>query len=110
MRNLFIDTSLALAPDGVLPITDFGIRIISRFEAEIYCTVGGKDISSIVDIDVDYSPEETGTSEYPGGPASAEIINIFGLNIAERHSYDEYMTLHNTEDELLKVIERDRNE
>ena len=103
--TLFTDTSLALAHDGVLPITDFGITIKSRYEAEIYYTVGGQDASAIVDIKVAISPREAGNNESPGFHASAEIIDIFGLSVAEKHAYDKWSIDNGIEEELLHAIE-----
>ncbi len=108
MNNLFNSLSQDLAPEGALQITDFGVRIISRTEAEIYYDIEGQATSSIVDINVEYEPAEAATYDCPAIPARAEIIDVFGLSVQERHAYDKFMADNDLEEELLYCIEGDK--
>ena len=102
MSKLFAKLSQALSPDGVIPITDFRITIKSRYEAIIVYDIGGETLSYDVDIKVGYTPAEQGLGTYPGCEARAEITEVIGLSIAERHEYDKFMAENDIEPELLK--------
>ena len=107
--NLLASTGAALDTAGVLPITDFTVKILSRFEAEISYDLAGQTIPEfIVDINVEYEPKEGAVRDCPGSPARAEIIDIFSLNIAERDAYDKWELDNDIEEELLHAIEGDK--
>jgi hypothetical protein len=86
-------------------ITDFGITIKSRTEAEIFYDIGGDPVSYDIDIKVDYTPAENAVGDYPGCPASAEIAKVIGLSVAERQEWTKYLSENRLqiERDLLKM-------
>ena len=102
MSSLFHELTQALSPEGVIPITDFRIIIKSRYEAAIFYDIGGETLSYDVDIKVEHTPGEPECGNNPGVPARAEIVEVIGLSIAERHEYDKWMAENDIEPELLK--------
>jgi len=87
------------------PIEDFVVRIKSTTEAKLIYSVEGEDIEVIVDMEAEYDEGEEMSFERQGMPKRAEIINVFGLSIAEQHEYDKWMLENDIEPELIKVFE-----
>ena len=108
MNNLFPELSQALSPDGVIPITDFGVIVKSRYELDIYYNIGDQEISAIVDIDIEYWPYEPMGRDYPGCPASVQVIDIFGLSVAEHHAFDEWSLDNDLEAAILEAIKKEK--
>ena len=89
----------------VLPIENFSITIKSTTEAEINYTVGDDVRSNIVELDVHFIDGEEESIDSPGAQATAEILDVFGMDIAESHEWTKYLHEHGIEieKELIKL-------
>ncbi len=85
-------------------IEDFGVTINSPTEIEIYHSLGGKEISTICEIDVDYQPFEPMEATYPGCLEEYTFNEVFGLSIQECDAFDKWMCDNDIE---LMLLEHD---
>lgn len=106
MTDLFNRLSADLYCEKLPPIENFSITIEAIDKASIYYTRNGEDFEQDIEIEVDYTAGEKASRDHPGSPEEAEITEMFGLSIEERHHWDLYMAERgaDVELEIFKVV------